>query len=66
MDPHALLLAIAKLMDGERWCSETLETIADVLNENGYAVRQQFHAAEPPCEHIGPPGGICMRCLEEI
>jgi hypothetical protein len=34
-----ILLAIQKLMDGVEWTPDTLDSIAELLNDNGYPLR---------------------------
>jgi len=39
MTDHDIILAIQELLDGVTWTPETLNDIANVLNNNGYVVR---------------------------
>ena len=39
MNDHDIVLAIQELLDDVEWTPEVLETIADILTENGYIVR---------------------------
>ena len=39
MSPHETLLAIQEMMDGVEWTTDTLDGIANLLNEAGYTVR---------------------------
>lgn len=41
MDDHQIVRAIQKLMDGVEWSPDTLDSIADLLNENGYPLREE-------------------------
>ena len=38
MNDHNLLLAIQELLDGVEWTPTTLNEIADLLTNNGYAI----------------------------
>jgi hypothetical protein len=46
MDDHDLLLSIQELLDGTSWTPATLDLIADLLNQNGYRIRD-FNDASP-------------------
>jgi hypothetical protein len=39
MNDHDLLLAIQELLDGVEWTPGTTAEIAELLNANGYAIR---------------------------
>jgi hypothetical protein len=39
MDDHEIVLKIQELMDGVEWTPETLDEIAELLNNNGYKVK---------------------------
>ena len=39
MSPHEAMLAIQEIMNAEEWSPDTLDGIAEVLNEAGYPVR---------------------------
>jgi hypothetical protein len=41
MNDHDLLLNIQELLDGVEWTPTTLDTIADLLRESGYRVRDK-------------------------
>ncbi|ANA86331.1 hypothetical protein SEA_LOZINAK_175 [Gordonia phage Lozinak] len=38
MNDHEILLAIQDLMDGVAWSADTLNSIAELLNANGYTI----------------------------
>jgi hypothetical protein len=39
MTDHEIVVAIHKLLDGVEWTPDTLQTIATILNEAGYSIR---------------------------
>jgi hypothetical protein len=39
MDDHEIILAIQEMLDGVAWNVGMLSEIADLLTDNGYAVR---------------------------
>ena len=41
MTDHDLLLTIQELLDGVVWSPDTLDSIAELLRENGYRVRDK-------------------------
>jgi hypothetical protein len=41
MNDHDLLLAIQELLDGVEWTCETVETIAEMMVESGYRIRDK-------------------------
>jgi len=47
VDPdHTLVLAIRKLLDGQEWSSDTLDEIAWLMTEHGYAIREPTNEEE--------------------
>jgi hypothetical protein len=49
MNESELLVAIQGMLDGVEWTAETLSDIADLLNANGYRVRdcnEEVHEQE--------------------
>ena len=48
MSPHEAMLAIQEMMNAEEWSPDTLDGIAEVLNEAGYPVRDQVDDLEQP------------------
>jgi hypothetical protein len=47
IDPLTVLDAIVEQLDGKTWSSDTLDNIAGILRDAGYAVRDEFFAGEP-------------------
>jgi hypothetical protein len=45
--PLTVLDAIVEQLDGKTWSSDTLDNIAGILRDAGYAVRDEFFAGEP-------------------
>lgn len=41
MNDHDLLLTIQELLDGVVWTPDTVETIAELMTENGYRIRDK-------------------------
>jgi len=39
MTDHDIILTIQEMLDGVEWNADTLATIAELLSENGYRVR---------------------------
>ena len=45
MNDHDLLLTIQELLDGVEWSPDTLDSIAELMTENGYTmadIEEQF------------------------
>lgn len=41
MNDHDLLLTIQELLDGVEWTTDTVETIAELMVESGYRIRDK-------------------------